>query len=155
MAKPDTLSFAVEPFEGTVSVTPMINGVSLSKLILDFEREQQFEPAGGYGGLIPTSFNYGSLSQYFLGEFENESYFAKLGPIYVLGCQCGEVGCWPLVCKVRRADGTMVWDSFQQPHRKERDYMRFGPFEFRELQYRDALACLERELSAQSRSDGI
>ena len=75
----DTLSFAVEPFEGTVSLTPMINGVSLSKLISDFEREHQFEPAGGYGGLIPTSFNYGALAQYFLAEFEKQSYFAKLG----------------------------------------------------------------------------
>ena len=155
MATPDTVSFAVEPFEGTLSVTPMINGGSLSELILDFERAHQFEPAGGYGALIPTFFNYGSLSQYFLGEFEKESYFAKLGHIYVLGCKYGEVGCWPLVCKVRDEAGVITWDSFQQPYRKERDYSKFGPFVFPEQQYGDAVEGLDHTLSRQSRSDGI
>lgn len=54
-----------------------------------------FDPVGGYGGLIPESFNFGTLDRYFLGDFEPNSYFAEIGGVYLLGCDCGEVGCWP------------------------------------------------------------
>ena len=151
MLEPRRLSFVVQPFEGTFSITPVVNGSLLSDMTLAFEQEQQFEPAGGYGGLIPTWFDYGPLQSYFLGDFKSGSYFEKMGSIYVLGCQCGEVGCWPLVCKVHRISGQIVWDSFQQPHRRERDYSQFGPFVFGEPQYRDAVADLERQLSEEPR----
>jgi hypothetical protein len=133
----------------------VVNGLSLSQAVLRFEQERRFLPAGGYGGLIPSWFNYDPLTNYFLGNFEPSSYFSAMARIYVLGCECGEVGCWPLVCKVNPMRDKIVWDSFQQPHRPERDYSTFGPFEFCEPQYRGAVADLERELSPQSRSDEI
>ena len=151
-----TLSFGVKDFHGSPSVTPVVNQVSLSHLAFDFEKDRQFELAGGYGGLVPSRFNYGRLSRYFLGDFDEGSYFAKWGHIFVLGCRgCGEVGCWPLVCRVNQSGGKIVWDSLQQPHRSKRDYSQFGPFEFEEPQCREALAELERRLSSQSRSDEI
>jgi hypothetical protein len=65
----------------------------------------------------------------------------KLGDIYLLGCQCGEVGCWPLTTRVTVNNNRVLWDSFRQPHR-ERDYSRFGPFVFDLDQYRNAVALL-------------
>ena len=65
------------------------------------------------------------------------------------------MGCWPLVCEVHCEKGNIIWDSFQQPHRKERDYSNFGPFVFSELQYHEALQALDRQLLEKSRSDGI
>jgi hypothetical protein len=47
-----TLSFSVQPFEGTHAITPFVNGQSLIEMVSAFEREQCFEPFGGYGGLI-------------------------------------------------------------------------------------------------------
>ena len=96
MLEPTTLSFVIKPFEGTLSVTPAVNGSLLSDLVLGFEREHHFEPAGGYGGLVPTWFDYGPLHSYFLADFAQGNHFAQQGSIYLLGCQCGEVGCWPL-----------------------------------------------------------
>ena len=143
MEKKAQLSFKVQPFEGALSITPVVDGTPLPEIVAAFEREQHFEPAGGYGGLIPEWFKYGALDKYFLGDLENDSYFAGMNRVYLLGCgDCGEVGCWPLKARVRAEGESVVWDCFEQPHRKGRDYSRFGPFVFDAEQYREALAAL-------------
>jgi hypothetical protein len=136
------ISFTVQPFEGAAAVMPVVDEILLSEMISAFEREQHFEPAGGYGGLIPEWFKHGALDRYFLGDFEKDSYFARLERVYVLGCQCGEVGCWPLLARITVGEESVTWDSFQQPHRKERDYSGFGPLVFDAQQYREAVAGL-------------
>ena len=147
------VSFSIEPFEGVFAITPIVNETSLADLITSFEREQNFEPTGGYGGLIPQWFNYGPLDRYFLGDFEQNSYFAR-GRVYMLGCDCGEVGCWPLTARINVNSKTVTWDFFEQEHRRERDYSAFGPFVFDVDQYRKAVAVLCAELSARvPRSD--
>ncbi len=95
-----TLSFSIQPFEGAHSVTPYVNGKSLIEAVVAFERELCFDPVGGYGGLIPEWFSYGALDKYFSGDFEPNSYFENMGGVYLLGCDCGEVGCWPLVAHI-------------------------------------------------------
>ena len=42
-----------------------MNGASLTDVVSAFEREHQFEPGGGYGGLIQQWFEYGPLDRYF------------------------------------------------------------------------------------------
>jgi hypothetical protein len=142
------LSFLVQRVEHEVAIIPILNAAPLTDMILSFERENRYEPAGGYGGLIPQHFKCGPLDRYFLGDFEENSYFGDLGRIYLLGCNCGEVGCWPLAARVIPGAGSVVWDSFQQPHRPERDYSHFGPFVFNARQYRQAVADLQVEFSA-------
>lgn len=136
----DKISFAIQPLgEGdeTPSIVPVVNGVHLTRLIEDFERARGFEPAGGYAGLVPTTFNYGPLDVYFLGQTEKE-YFEIAG-YFLLGCSCGEVGCWPLNARISRLENRIVWDLFRQPHRQDRDYSTFGPFSFEFDQYRCAV----------------
>lgn len=128
-------------------VIPHINGVPLVRVIDDFEKAKQFEPAGGYGGLVPQFFEYGPLEKYFLGEFDSGSYWSSLGGVYVLGCGCGEVGCWPLQCQISVQSHDVIWKEFCQPHRKTRDYSDFGPFVFDCVQYRDALVKLIADFS--------
>jgi hypothetical protein len=135
-----TLSFAIEPLKyhpEELSLAPVLDGTALADLALSFEKERGFEPAGGYGGLVPGWFSYGSLECYFLGESEDE-FFAK--GCYLLGCgDCGEVGCWPLRGRIHRKDDIIIWDSFGQPHRPLRDYSDFGPFLFDLEAYRAAV----------------
>jgi hypothetical protein len=142
-----TLSFSIQPFEGTRSITPCVNGKSLIEAVAAFERERGFDPVGGYGGLIPEWFNYGPLDRYFLGDSEPNSYFTNLHGVYLLGCDCGEVGCWPLVAHVETSGETVEWNLFRQPFRKERDYSDFGPFVFDADQYKKAVAALRDEFS--------
>jgi hypothetical protein len=59
MQEISTLSFAIRPLsddEPVRSIVPFVNGVSLTDLIEQFERERVYEPVGGYAGIIPTYF---------------------------------------------------------------------------------------------------
>ena len=99
----DNLSFLIKPLDDhgseVLTLTPVINDVPLTDLIERFEREHGMEPAGGYGGLVPSFFRYGPLNRYFLGQSEDEL-FQKKGEHYLLACKCGEVGCWPLSARI-------------------------------------------------------
>lgn len=133
------LSFLIAPmgdYPNVLSLTPVVNGTLLTKLVADFERESGFEPAGGYGGLVPDWFAYGSLQNYFEGKADGD---LSAEGFYLLGCECGEVGCWPLLGQIECRGSHMVWHSFQQAHRKDRDYSRFGPFVFDLSSYRAAV----------------
>jgi hypothetical protein len=90
------------------------------------------------GGLIPEFFRFGPMQDHFLGRSTN-----AMGPkTPVLGCECGEWGCWPLMARITATADCVTWDAFEQPHRKARDYVAFGPFQFDRHQYDDALQAL-------------
>ncbi|MFI6901266.1 hypothetical protein ACIBKY_08395 [Nonomuraea sp. NPDC050394] len=120
-------------------IVPAIDGQALTDLIDRFEIDAGIQPAGGaYGGLIPACYRYGPLDEHFLGK-ENPG----LGPnTAVLACECGEVGCWPLMTRITPTGSLVVWDGFAQPYRPTRDYAPFGPFLFGRAQYDEALAAL-------------
>ena len=65
---------------------------------------------------------------------------------WLLGCDCGEAGCWPLEDRIVRSDRQITWEQFKQPFRPERDYSSFGPFRFDIEQYRGSLAELGSKL---------
>jgi hypothetical protein len=145
-----TLSLSVQPLPhhpGVLMLVPIINGVSLAEMIQDFERKHGFEPAGGYGGLVPDFYKYGPLDQYFLGRCPAAA-MDELRRHYVLACSCGEVGCWPLECAITADEAHVMWDSFKQPHRPDRDYSAFGPFIFKAEQYRKVVAEAVKEFRA-------
>ncbi len=126
--------------DGPIVVVPCIDGAALADLADSFERGHDMtDPAGGYGGLIPEFLNYGPLDRYFLGKPATEYFVNRPGRIFVLGCRCGEVGCWPLTCDVGVRKDEIVWSDFEQPHRPRRDYSGFGPFVFGRSQYGEAL----------------
>lgn len=151
MASKDVVSFSYEVLGGNhprvFGVTPCVNGSHLTQLISEFEKSKNYEPAGGYGGIVPAWFDYGPLEKYLLGEALQDSYWAKLEGRYILGCQCGEVGCWPLQCQIRVEGSALVWDQFRQPHRSSRDYSQFGPFVFDLAQYRHAVSRLMAQIT--------
>ncbi len=99
---------------------------------------------------MPAYFDYGSLDTYFTGR-NNADYWVSLNGIYLLGCACGEVGCWPLIASVSQRDDRVVWDEFMQPFRRDRDYSAFGPFLFSRAQYQDAVHDLVTRLDSTGR----
>ncbi|WP_211588939.1 hypothetical protein [Allorhizocola rhizosphaerae] len=125
-------------------IVPTIDDQPLLDLIDQFELDAGMHPAGGaYGGLIPAFYRYGPLDEHFLGK-ENPG----LGPkTAVLACECGEVGCWPLMTRITPTGNLVVWNDFAQPHRPTRDYTTFGPFLFDRDQYDSALAALAEDIA--------
>lgn len=115
---------------------PVLDGRTLLDRVTEFETSQSYDLAGGYGGLIPEYFNYGPLLDHFLANEVR----------YVLACSCGEVGCWPLLCRIRLEGDHVIWDRFEQRHRPARDYSSFGPFVFALAQYRAAVQNLAEDL---------
>jgi hypothetical protein len=87
--------------------------------------------AESYGGLVPSYFNFGSAEAHFLSS-----------EVPLLGCECGEWGCWPLLAKIVVTADEVRWTDFQQPHRPKRDYSGFGPFGFRRADYEAAVRAI-------------
>ena len=116
------------------------------------KKEQARDIAGGYAGLVIEFFKYPPLSQYYMVEGDEDGYWKSEGGIYLLGCECGEVGCWPLIARVTSTANTVTWDGFKQPHRAERDYSKFGPFIFDAEQYQSAIADAERAISREKQA---
>ena len=131
-------------FEASATMlTPTLNGVSLCDLVSEFEAANDFDVVGGYDELVLDSFNFGDIAKYLSGRAGPKR---GHGVVALLGCDCGELGCWPLQARVTLAQGRVVWDQFEQPHRPTRDYTGFGPFQFDEQQYRASLTEMLRAL---------
>jgi hypothetical protein len=149
MQRACTVSFSVEPLsdeEPVPSIVPGVNGVRLADLVAEFERAHQYEPAGGYAGLVPSYFRLGRPDEYFMGVSPDPQ--ISNGGHWLLGCECGEAGCWPLEARIVVGDQQISWEGFKQPFRPERDYSSFGPFRFNLEQYRGSLAGLVSKLRA-------
>jgi hypothetical protein len=132
---------------GATEVVPVVDGQELTDLIHAFEKGADMESRDvSYGGLIPANFRFGPLHRHFLageGAFVNEE-----GKVPLLGCECGEWGCWPLLASITVDEDGVVWSNFGQPYRPERDYSGFGPFRFDRAAYERALEDLERDVTS-------
>ena len=121
-------------------VTIWINGRRLQDLARDVEQpfaaaEGKVQLAGDYAGLRPSVMAAGS--KHFLGE-PVEVWFED-GDTVLLGCTCGEPGCWPLTARIQVTDTTVTWNDFRNGHRPW-DLSALGPFAFDRREYEDALA---------------
>lgn len=135
------LSFLVEPLgpgeAQTLAVIPLIDFTLLTRLIEEFERQNGFDVAGGYAGIVPSHYRFGPLNCHYLADSDTVNLEGdwEVHGVYLLGCTCGEVGCWPLTARIGKSGETVTWDRFMQPHRTQRDYNGFGPFRFDSEQY--------------------
>jgi hypothetical protein len=132
---------------GATTVTPCIDGAALSDLVTAYETQRGYDdPAGGYGGIVPEYMRYGPIDDYFLGRglspCRNED-----GAQYLLGCQCGEVGCWPLMGRIVALAGVYEWRDLHNPCRDARDYSGLGPYRFEAAAYEQAARQLKKDLA--------
>jgi hypothetical protein len=132
---------------GAKTVVPAIDGISLVDLVAAYETGRDYnDPAGGYGGIVPEYMRYGPIDDYFLGRrispCRNED-----GAQYLLGCQCGEVGCWPLMGRIVASAGVYEWRDLHNPCRDARDYSGLGPYRFEAAAYEQAARQLKKDLA--------
>ncbi|WP_226931010.1 hypothetical protein [Parafrankia sp. CH37] len=144
--------FHVRPWgegpESARELLPYVDDVSLVDLVSDFEHATGHDVPGAYAGIILDFFNFGDLASYLTGR-PDSPYWAKRGVVALLGCDCGEVGCWPLEAHVVTDGDLVTWRGFIQPYRPGRDYEGFGPFVFHQHQYQRAV---REAVTATSRS---
>ncbi len=133
--------FELRPWADDVTLArellPYVDDVSLVDLVSGYEQAAGFDVPGAYAGLVLENVSLGDLAAYLIGEPE-AAYRANHGTIALLGCDCGELGCWPLEARVLGQAGLVTWRGFTQPHRRQRDYGDFGPFLFERKQYEHA-----------------
>lgn len=129
-----------DPVDGMVeTVAIFVNNQDLTKITKEVEllfaaRDGKSELAGDYVGLPPGAVFL--PSHRLLGE--PERYYDDWGgKITILGC--GVVGCWPLRVNITPREGTVLWDDFEQPHRRRWRHYEMGPFVFDRTQYTYAL----------------
>jgi hypothetical protein len=128
------------------TVTPFVDGVSLVELA----RGQEVRPAratkepdlaGRYAGLVigpdPAASDW---RPWYLGR--GLSWFQD-GDTCLLGCVCGDTGCWRLTARVDIGRATVTWHRFRTGHR-DWDLGGLGPFVFARSHYERALAEPER-----------
>ena len=127
----------------TLEIVPAIDEVDLTDLIHAFERRAELETrASSYGGLIPAHYDFGPIDLHLLGAAKG----GASGKVALLGCSCGEWGCWPLLARIVATPSSVTWSDFEQPFRKQRDYSAFGPFSFARGEYERALVDLRAAL---------
>jgi hypothetical protein len=146
----DAVSFELAPAGGDYAdelsqIRIEVNGTDLVELVRQAElpsaqADDEGELAGTYVGLVPGYIRIDLASQ-FLG-----SPGASLSPgpqekTALLSCDCGEVGCSPLLARVTVDDETVTWDEFEQPTRPDWDYDGFG-FTFSRPEYERALMAI-------------
>jgi hypothetical protein len=152
----DLIEFISRPFrddDRESGIQIKINGRDLLELVRAVEspfayQEGHASIAGAYAGLPPND-DICPPSKHFLGEPSDALYRYGV-KTQVLGCECGESGCWPLLCLIQAGLTRVTWSQFEQPHRTvERSknpwrYDELGPFEFDRSQYELALEALRR-----------
>lgn len=128
-------------------VIPAVDGTYLTELVDSYERKAGFRPPFGYAGIVPEfSRSYGDLAAYYLGESPSK-WWKRRGKIAVLGCICGNLGCWPLHTRVTTDDSHVGWSEFEQPHKPDRDYSGVGPFVFERTSYVAAVQVVKDNLA--------
>jgi hypothetical protein len=146
----DEVSFELAPAGGDYAddltqIRIEVNGSDLVELVRraelpSAEADDEPELAGTYVGLVPGYIRM-DLAGQFLGGSGAWLYSEGEGKTALLSCNCGEVGCSPLLARVTVDEDTVTWDEFEQPTRPDWDYDGFG-FTFARPQYEQALLAM-------------
>jgi hypothetical protein len=137
-----------EAADGMGAVRVEVDGRALADLIREVESpyaeaEGHPEIAGAYVGLRPWPL-HGSLPEHFMGAAGSDLACGPPDKTVLLGCECSEPGCWPLMAQLAVEDHEVVWRAFEQPHRSGRwAHDNVGELRFDRSQYMAALAAAE------------
>ncbi|MEC0129145.1 hypothetical protein [Paenibacillus pabuli] len=148
------IHFKIEPSQEETNIKVLniyINNENLIEIIKRYE--VQFDPkiAGNYDGLNINF--YKDIDEHFFGELNENDLFNYDGKTQILGCDCGEPGCWPLLIKISVSDEIIVWSDFEQPYRNEDsaggywDYSNLKPFVFHRKQYEEQIKEIYRNFN--------
>jgi hypothetical protein len=120
-------------------IVPHIDGVPLTELLRRVElpsarREKKPDLAGSYVGLMDDRVRW--PSRHYLGK-PVLTWFGD-GDTVLLGCTCGEWGCWPFTAIVTVEPDVVTWSGYRNGHR-DWDYGGLRDLVFDRTQYERAV----------------
>lgn len=126
------------------TLVPYLNGASLPDLVRKAElpfarREGNPDLAGRYAGLLGEEVRW--PGGHYLGS-PVRSWFDD-GDTVLLGCVCGDWGCWPFTALVTVDEETVTWSGYRAGHR-DWDYRELRNITFSRIQYEEALQATAR-----------
>ncbi len=130
--------------EGLGAVRVEVDGRDLADIVREVElpyaeAEGHRDIAGSYVGLRPGQLS-GPLTAHFMGAAGSDLACGPRSKTVLLGCDCGEAGCWPLMAEVTVDDRTVTWRAFEQPHRRSKwSYEALDELRFDRSDYEAAL----------------
>ena len=126
------------------TVNIVVDDKPLAEIMKEYEmpmatKEGSPSLAGDYHAIEVSSL---SLEQYYLGK-DKADWGDEENKTALLGCSCGILGCWPLLCKINIQGNKVIWSDFEQPHRDDDwDYSTFEGFVFDKQQYLNAIKAM-------------
>lgn len=120
------------------AIVPYLSGVPLAELLRGVElpaarRRGHASLAGDYAGLTGDAVRW--PGRHYLGE-PHESLSGR--DSVLLGCTCGDTGCWPFSAVVHLGEDTVVWTDYAHGF-LDADYCELREFTFDRAQYEDAV----------------
>ncbi len=125
------------------ALVPHLSGTPLPDLLRRVElpsarRDGQPELAGSYAGLLGDEVRW--PSRHYLGE---PVLTCGDGGTVLLGCRCGDWGCWPFSAVVAVGPDVVTWSGYRHGHR-DWDYDDLHDLVFDRAQYEDAVRATGR-----------
>jgi hypothetical protein len=129
----------------------VVNGRDLLTVVKELEA-----PCAEADGATELAGSYHYLSGYTFpsGLFEGRPADPDLraeGQVALMGCDCGEVGCWPFLVSITKRSGEVRWSGFRQPFRPRWDYDRLGMLRFDAAAYDAEIARAEARFAEVAR----
>jgi hypothetical protein len=116
-----------------------VNDEPLVQMVRRWEL-QLVGPAGEthLAGAYRPLWGYGFERGLFFGRpaSENLDYGDRVA---LMGCVCGDVGCWPFLASIEVTEDEIAWTAFRQPHRRRWNYARLPRLLFERSQYEFAV----------------
>lgn len=126
------------------AIVPHLNGVPLPDLLrrielLSARHEGSSDLAGAYLGLVDDRVRW--PSRHYLDE-PVLTWFGD-GDTVLLGCTCGDWGCWPFTAVVTLEQDVVTWSGYRTGHR-DWDYAALWDLVFDRAQYEEAVRATAR-----------
>lgn len=113
--------------------------------LADATAEDHPDIAGNYAGLAPWACPP-DVTEHFHGSPGSHLHCGPHDKTVLMGCTCGEVGCWPLMARISVEGERVRWADFEQPHRRGRWTHDDVAFVFDRSQYDAALESAQLDL---------
>jgi hypothetical protein len=131
-----------------------INNENLIDILKDYEKQFGENNPGKYDGICIYYFDDIDIIKHFMGEADKKNILNYTGKTQILGCTCGEPGCWPFLIKINISGNVIIWNEYEQPFRSKKrcgekywNYSNLKALKFNRVEYENKLKNISAEIN--------